>query len=142
MYQYTESGLDNVWLKNGYTIEEIEGYGQTVSIDDIEGLHIAIGKRICSSGFITGDEFRFLRKEMDFSQRAFGELLDVSDQAVAIWEKRSAIPKHAVAFIKSLYLERLNQPFKVEHIFSKTGGAAANQKMEFIEQSGRWLDAA
>jgi len=37
MYHYTECGLDNVWLANGYRQR-----GDAVSIENSEGLHEAI----------------------------------------------------------------------------------------------------
>jgi hypothetical protein len=36
MYHYTESGLDNVWLANGYTVIETP-YGKGVSVRDADG---------------------------------------------------------------------------------------------------------
>ena len=40
-YHYTESGLSNVWLENGYTIEQDPNYGELVSIANVRGLHEA-----------------------------------------------------------------------------------------------------
>lgn len=42
MYRYAESGLPNVWLANGYSMHD-SAHGRGVSIEDIEGLHRAIG---------------------------------------------------------------------------------------------------
>ena len=41
-YHYKESGLDNVYLENGFTIHKTP-YGEGVSIQDTAGLHKAIG---------------------------------------------------------------------------------------------------
>ncbi|TRN63619.1 transcriptional regulator, partial [Pseudomonas syringae] len=38
MYKYKGSGLDGIFLKNGYTILETP-YGEGVKIEDIDGLH-------------------------------------------------------------------------------------------------------
>ena len=38
MYHYTESGLPNIWLVNGFVVKRTS-YGKTVSIRDLEGLH-------------------------------------------------------------------------------------------------------
>ena len=43
MYDYTESGLDNVYLKNGYKIHKTV-YGEGVSIENTDGLHKVIAK--------------------------------------------------------------------------------------------------
>jgi hypothetical protein len=41
-YQYRESGLDDVWLVNGFTIRDDPAYGPLIFISDIDGLHRAI----------------------------------------------------------------------------------------------------
>ena len=54
-YRYTESGLTNVWLANGYTIRKTK-YGEGVSVQDVDGLTRA--ERYCpdadSGGTWTG----------------------------------------------------------------------------------------
>ncbi len=58
---YTDCGLDNVILQNGY--EEIDTpYGKSVSITDVRGLHECIGLHLVTKpAALTGREFRFLR---------------------------------------------------------------------------------
>lgn len=41
MYHYTDGGLRNVWLKNGYT-EQSTPYGEAVAFADVQGLTRAI----------------------------------------------------------------------------------------------------
>ncbi len=41
MYHYIESGLDNVWLVNGYTRHQTS-YGKGVSFKEVEKLHATI----------------------------------------------------------------------------------------------------
>ena len=48
MYHFIESGLPNIWLRNGYT-EENSPYGPTVAFEDIFGLHRAIAMRSSSA---------------------------------------------------------------------------------------------
>ncbi|HAM4230431.1 TPA: transcriptional regulator, partial [Escherichia coli] len=43
MYHYEECGLSNIWLRNGFTIENDEDYGELVSIESVHELHNAIG---------------------------------------------------------------------------------------------------
>ena len=38
MYHYTECGLQNVWLTNGYDVCEVDGE-KAVSISDVDELH-------------------------------------------------------------------------------------------------------
>ena len=71
-YHYTQCGLDNVWLTNGYEITETP-YGKSLSIDDVEGLHTAITQALIDIARpLTGDELRFLRIHLDLSQKALG----------------------------------------------------------------------
>lgn len=87
MYHYRGAGLENVYLKNGYR-EVVYGEEKAVSVENVEGLHRAIaGVLIEKPAPLTGQEFRFLRTEMELSQQALGKLIRVSDQTVAAWEK-------------------------------------------------------
>ena len=87
MYHYKGAGLDNVFLKNGYR-EVMFGDEKAVSVENVEGLHRAIaGVLVEKPAPLTGQEFRFLRVEMNLSQLALGKLIRVSDQTVAAWEK-------------------------------------------------------
>ena len=111
MYHYTESGLDNIYLANGFVIDGPPGR-QMVVIKDIDGLHRAIGRMLidCKKN-LTGREVRFLRQEMLMSQATLAKLLDVSEQAVHRWEKGKTgqVPKPAEALIRLLYREQLGQ---------------------------------
>lgn len=103
-YHYTESGLMNVWLTNGYTVRKTR-YGEGVSIHDVDGLHRAIARTLANKPHLTGAEVRFLRKEMGMSQRGLGGLLGVSDQAVALWERKGRLPKTADRLLRLIYVE-------------------------------------
>src|SRR3546814_6244956 len=67
MYHYTESGLRNVWLANGYKIRNVGGE-EAVAIHDVDELHRTIGRNLARKSRLTGAELRFLRKEMGLSQ--------------------------------------------------------------------------
>jgi DNA-binding transcriptional regulator YiaG len=86
-YQYSASGLDNIYLLNGVSVENT-GYGPMVTIDNMTGLHHAIGLHIIEKPEpMTGAEFRFLRKQMELTQAELAEAMRVSDQTVANYEK-------------------------------------------------------
>jgi DNA-binding transcriptional regulator YiaG len=103
-YHYTESGLTNVWLANGYTVRKTK-YGEGASIHDVDGLHRALAQALANKPHLTGAEVRFLRKEMGMSQRGLGELLGVTDQAVALWERKGRLPKTADRLLRLIYVE-------------------------------------
>ena len=108
-YQYRNCGLENVYLVNGYTIKDTP-YGEAISIDDMDGLHRAIGMYLVrEKRTLSGPEARFLRHELDLSQRTLGELLDKSSQAVARWEKgRSRIDGPSDRLLRLLYIQRFS----------------------------------
>jgi DNA-binding transcriptional regulator YiaG len=87
-YHLTGIGLPNVYLLNGVEIEDDPDYGQLVTIADIHNLHHAIGFHIATkSEPMTGDEFRFLRKQMQMTQVALASRLRLDVQTVANYEK-------------------------------------------------------
>ncbi len=109
MYHYTDGGLKNVWLSNGYTVHKTP-YGQAVAIHDLDGLTRAIGLALTEkSGPLTGVEFRFIRQAaMLLSQPALGEMLGIDGQSVARWEKTGRVPKWADKFFRLLYVAHAN----------------------------------
>ena len=108
MYHYTECGLDNVWLKNGYT-ERQTPYGCGVAVSDADQLHdvqaLAIAKK---AGRITGQELRFLRSMLDLSQGALAATLGVKDQSISLWERKDSISTAAEAVVRMLVVEKLD----------------------------------
>lgn len=90
MYHYTESGLRNVWLRNGFTVHKTP-YGDGVSIEDVAGLHKALAlSLVMKPSKLSGTEIRFLRKEMEMSQATLAGCLSANVQTVATWEKGKA----------------------------------------------------
>jgi len=106
MFHYKDCGLDNVWLKNGFNEIETE-YGPAISIFNLEGLHSTIGMQIIEcNALLNGKEIRFLRKEMDLSQKHLGEILGVSEESIRGWEKgRNKITAPSDKLIRILYKE-------------------------------------
>lgn len=106
MYKYTDCGLDNVFLVNGFSITSTD-YGEMVAISDTDGLHKAIAEDLVNSpATLTGAEFRFLRLEMDVSQRHLAAILNVQEQAVGRWERnrKRAVPGAADRMLRTFYL--------------------------------------
>jgi len=107
-YHYTESGLDSVYLLNGYRFVASRR-GRGVVIQDVDGLHMAIGSNLVTSKKrLSGSEFRFLRTELLLSQASLARLLQVRELTVARWEKgQTRIPLTADATIRVLYEEHV-----------------------------------
>ena len=102
MYHYTESGLLNVYLRNGY--EEIDTpYGKAVHISNIDGLHKIIADMLIEQPFLSGREFKFLRTEMDMTQNELGQYLGVSAQRIGQIEGQSRVPARADGMIRAVY---------------------------------------
>jgi len=107
MYRYIESGLDNVFLEDGYTVHKTK-YGKGVSIQNTEGLHRAIGKWVIGQPCpLKGAELRFLRLEMEQTQRDLAAILGTTEQSLRLWEKNrnKALPGPADRLLRALYAD-------------------------------------
>jgi len=103
MYHYTDGGLRNIWLANGYERVETR-YGEALTIQDLPGLTRAICKALIrKNSKLTGAEFRYLRQAMLMSQASLGRTLSRTDQAIAGWEKNSKVPKFADQMLRVVY---------------------------------------
>ena len=122
MYHYTDGGLRNVWLANGYKLVKTP-YGKGVTIEDIPGLAKAIAGILCQKpSRLTGAEFRFVRQAMCLSQRNLGDMLGCTEQTIALWEKTKVkLPKMADTLIRAIFLEQ-------EHPDTPLGQAIARLK--------------
>src|SRR5688500_16858522 len=107
-YHFIESGLDNVYLRNGFRIRR-RPRGDTISFDNLEGLLQAIAEWLVSKATpLTKNEVRFLRDELRYSQKQLGAVLGVDQQTVAAWEDGSArISGPADKMMRILYREMI-----------------------------------
>jgi len=138
MYHYKGAGLDNVYLQNGYH-KAMYGDEEIISVSNIEGFE--------KPARLTGPELRFLRIELDLSQKVLSELLRVSDQTVASWEK--GVTKGA-----SGPSELLLRVFARERLLNRDGHVSqfietlahldnkAHERLLFETTSDRWKAAA
>jgi DNA-binding transcriptional regulator YiaG len=87
-FHYTACGLDNVWLANGFKVR-VTRHGNAVAVNDVDGLHHLIAQTLIDKpGRLTGKEFRFLSTQLGLSQEALGVMLDFSENAVSLWERK------------------------------------------------------
>ncbi|CQH10094.1 helix-turn-helix domain-containing protein [Yersinia enterocolitica] len=145
MYHYTESGLTTVWLANGYHYDVINGE-QFTSIDDVDGLHRLIGKILvnrCKP--LVADEIRFIRVEMNMSQKVLATLLGVDIQTVARWEKgQTSLPRTADVALRALYAESIDETSDVGHLLRILVDSQVQKSMEklvFEERGHVWQRA-
>lgn len=109
MYKYLGCGLDNILLRNGYELRKTASGVDVVAIQDVAGLHRAIAKNLCDvTRPLTSKEFRFLRKELDMSQRQVALLARVEEQTVSLWERGSPINSASEMLLRSLMKENLS----------------------------------
>jgi len=108
MLKFDDGGLRNVWLVNGYEVHKT-AYGKAVSFHDLDGLTQVISDTLAHKpGRLTGAEFRYLRQHLRLSQTSLGKLLGVTEQSVALWEKRGRIPLLADKHLRLLWIEKHN----------------------------------
>jgi DNA-binding transcriptional regulator YiaG len=104
MYHFTDGGLRNIWLLNGYTLHDTP-YGKAISFKDGDGLIRAICLALTrKAGRLTGVELRYIRSSgFLMSQPSMAKLLGVDGQTVARWEKSGKVPKWADKLVRLLY---------------------------------------
>lgn len=107
MYQYTDGGLRNVWLLNGYELHKTP-YGAGISIEDLDGLTAALCLALAKQPTpLSGAEFRYVRSAgLMQSQSGLAKVFGNTEQAVARWEKTGKVPQWADKLIRLLYLAK------------------------------------
>lgn len=146
MIEYTGCGLPNIYLSNGYA-EVDTPFGKSVSIDDVEGLHRAIGMEIVNrEPTLSGQEFRFLRKELLLSQDKLGGLLGRDSQTIALWEKEKGdLPKMADMLLRAIYTEHLNENVQIMNMIERLNELDRierdERRFEFAETDEGWRAA-
>ncbi len=148
---YTDCGLDNIYLSNGFEVEDIDGE-EYVTVQNIDGLHQAIGLHIVlEKKAPNGQELRFLRTEMGLSQLDLASKLGVSDQSVARWEKGqtdipgTAVLSFKVLFIFSLLSEDERNAVLEEFIQALDDLARSDEtgdSIRLVYTNDKWADAA
>lgn len=144
-YHYVQCGLDNVWLINGFEIIETE-YGASVRIDRADELDATIAAYLTEkSAPLIGQEFRYLRQQLDMSQKRIGELMGKEAQTVALWEKGGALNRDVDFLIRHIYRQTvLNERrtyIEMVDRLNHLDRAENAERLEFREITGRWIRA-
>jgi len=146
MYHYTESGLDYIWLVNGY--EEVNtSYGEGVGVHNVEGLHQSIGLHIVQNRpHLTGAEIRFLRTYLEMSQAELAKLLGVGDTSIRNWESgRGDIGNPADRLLRLLFVDHTCGDGTTRELVSRIADMNRDQYHEdlrFAEEDEQWSAAA
>lgn len=144
-YHYTQCGLDDVYLLNGYRRTKTP-YGSGVRIENVEELHEAIALWLCNNkALLSSKEFRFLRKLMDCTQAEVAVFLGCDVQSVARWEKgQTEINGAADKLMRILYLSSRSIQVDAAELIKRV--AALDTKVAdrqvFEEANGAWKAAA
>lgn len=140
MYHYTQCGLNNVWLENGFTVKSTP-YGKGLAIEDAVGLHQVLALDLTQKkGSITGKELKFLRVVIGLSQEGLGRLLGATEQSVSLWERTGKVPKNSDSLTRMLVSEKLNGDCKVTAIIERinTVERICNQRIVARETKHKW----
>ena len=145
MYHYRESGLDNVWLVNGYERHKTSE-GAAVSFRDVDALHMAIAKALVEKpARLTAKEFRFLRTELDLSQKALGDVIGASEQAIARWERGvTVVPAAEDRLLRALYREHAEGSARIKELVERLAALDEHeyQKLRLRHDRRMWRVAA
>ncbi len=135
--RYNWCGLDDVYLLSGFTREVDADGEESVSIQNLDGLHRAIGEHLANhKKALNGSEIRFLRKQMDISQAQLAEILAVSDQTVARWEKQETeIPGPAEMLLRVIYLTEILEKVNPRALAAKLREMDSGPKDKQVFQS-------
>jgi DNA-binding transcriptional regulator YiaG len=141
MYHYTDGGLRNVWLRNGYELVDTP-YGKAVSFRDGDGLIRAVCLALTRKvGRLTGVEFRYIRSSgFLMSQPSLAKLLGVDGQTVARWEKSGKVPKWADKLARLLYAAHADGNETIQSVVARINDVdrLVNQSITLEATSAGW----
>ena len=141
MYHYTDGGLRNVWLANGFEIKKTP-FGDAVSFHDSDGLTQAICQALAAKvGVLTGVELRYIRSAgMGLSQPALGKLVGIDGQSIARWEKSGKVPRWADKLVRILYAGHIHENAPICRVIErmKTVERIDKQRIVVQEEQGHW----
>ncbi|HUU40238.1 MAG TPA: type II TA system antitoxin MqsA family protein [Desulfatiglandales bacterium] len=90
-YHYTESGLNNVYL-SGVEICECTCKEKMVAIPSVMELHRLIGIVLINKNTpLTGEEIKFLCKNMGISGKIFAEVIGIDKATLSRWENDNQV---------------------------------------------------
>jgi DNA-binding transcriptional regulator YiaG len=133
-HHYLDCGLDNVWLEDGYDVHRTP-YGKGISIRDTAALHHAIGRwMIAHPKPLDGADLRFIRTELELTQRGLADMLGATEQTLRLWEKyrKKPLPGPADRLLRALYGETLNGEHSVRDMTEKLAISTQDEDVKGI----------
>lgn len=141
MYHYENCGLPNIFLENGYTKREA-AHGEAVAIHDLKGLHKAISLYLVGkAGALNAREIRFLRCEMDMSQKCLASLLGVKEITIRKWESGDHnISGSSDILLRICYLQCIQENSQVKELVDRlnTLDRSDQEKRLKLSKNDRW----
>ena len=110
-YHYTESGLDNVYLKN-VQVRVCQSCGEkNLRISHILELHETIARGIALQPCpLRGQDVRFLRKQLGYSAKQWATFLRIDVSTLSRWENgQQEIGPQSDALLRLLYFRLLDE---------------------------------
>ncbi len=107
-YEYAESGLKNVVLK-GITVHECKECGEVLpEIQNVKQVHNWIAEYLVKKQSpLTGQEFRFLRKQLGMSANELAEFLGVTPVTVSRWENgKESLGPQSDRLLRAFFITR------------------------------------
>ncbi len=107
-HHYTECGLQNVYIDGLVPVVDDDG-DELIIVPAINELHNTIALGIVSHEHgMSGDELRFLRTEMGYTQAELAMIVHHDKQSIGRWERAEyEIDSSAEAIIRKLAIEKL-----------------------------------
>ena len=140
LYKYDMSGLDNVYLVNGYTWHETP-YGKAIQIHSDDSLDKAIMSILVSKpANITGKEIRYLRSNFGLSQPDLAKLLSKDTQTIARWEKSGKTAKTTEMLARVVFANLLDGNQSINRVVQTLNAIdhAKHARIVAVEKHGKW----
>lgn len=147
-YHYTECGLANIFLINGFEITKTSDDDEELFIHDIHGLHKAISESlIFKKGLLKGSEIKYIRGMLDLSQNKLAALIGCRYQQILLWEKnKNKLSKSADRLLKIYLYTYLHKEVDNGEVFDLINEIAdldaaeseQRDKIEFKEGKNSW----
>lgn len=140
-YHYTECGLSNILLidVDVYFCPECEV--EVAEIPRPKGLHLLLAKEILMKPApMTGEEFRFLRKEIEMKPKEFANLVGVDPKTVTNWENLPALSRQNDVTVRFVVAERLEQVAPVKGFIDLNLSQVAESKWDIDAEMAQLIE--